>query len=117
MGFINDDPRQAVILGAMHNEKNALPEGLEVTQENNKKGIVTKESLKILFDDENKSIELSTPNSNIIKLSDADKGIYLEDENGNIMTINEQGFQIKSSQDIVIEGKNITIKGSKVDVK
>ena len=117
LGFINDDPRQAVILGAMHSEKNALPEGLEVTQENNKKGIVTKESLKILFDDENKSIELSTSNSNIIKLSDADKGIYLEDENGNIMTINEQGFQIKSSQDIVIEGKNITIKGSKVDVK
>ncbi len=117
LGFINDDPRQAVILGAMHSEKNVLPKRLEVTEENNKKGIVTKESLKILFDDENKSIELSTPNSNIIKLSDADKGIYLEDENGNIMTINEQGFQIKSSQDIVIEGKNITIKGSKVDVK
>ena len=117
LGFINDDPRQAIILGAMHSKKNALPEGFEVTEENNKKGIITKEALKILFDDETKTIELSTPNSNIIKLSDADKGIYLEDENGNIMTINEQGFQIKSSQDIVIEGKNITIKGSKVDVK
>ena len=116
LGFINDDPRQAIILGAVHSEKNALPVGFEVTQENNKKGIVTKESLKILFDDENKLIEISTPNSNIFRLSDKDGGIYLEDENGNTMIMDDKGVQIKSSKDIVIEGKNITIKGSKVDV-
>ena len=116
LGFINDDPRQAIILGAVHSEKNALPAGLKVTQENNKKGIVTKESLKILFDDENKLIEISTPKGNIFKLSEQDKGINLEDENGNTMTMNEGGFQIKSTKDIVIEGKNITIKGNKVDV-
>ena len=98
LGFTNDDPRQAIILGAVHSTKNALPPGLKVTQENNKKGIVTKKLLKILFDDENKSIEISTPN-------------------GNSITMDNQGFQIKSTEDIVIEGKNITIKGSKVDVK
>ena len=116
LGFINDDPRQAIILGAVHSEKNALPVGFEVTQENNKKGIVTKEGLKILLDDENKLIEISTPNSNIVRLSDKDGGIYLEDENGNTMIMDDKGVQIKSSKDIVIEGKNITIKGSKVDV-
>ncbi len=96
LGFINDDPRQAIILGAVHSEKNPLPPGFEVTQENNKKGIVTKKSLKILFDDENKSIEISTP--------------------GNTITMDDEGFKIKSDKDIVIEGKNITLKGSKVDV-
>lgn len=116
LGFINDDPRQAIILGAMHSEKNDLPPGLEVTEDNNKKGIVTKESLRILFDDEKKSIELSTPNSNLIRLSDEDGGIYLEDENGNTITIDKKGFKIKSDKNIVIEGKNIKIKGSKVDV-
>lgn len=116
LGFINDDPRQAIILGAVHSEKNALPLDFTVTQENNKKGIVTKESLKILFDDGNKSIEISTPNGNNIKLSSEEKTINLEDENGNTMTMDNQGVQIKSTKDIVIEGKNITIKGSKVDV-
>ncbi|NEP05846.1 MAG: type VI secretion system tip protein VgrG [Okeania sp. SIO2G4] len=116
LGFINDDPRQAIILGAVHSEKNVLPIGLEVTQENYKKGIVTKEGLKIILDDENKLIEISTPNSNIFRLSDKDGGIYLEDENGNTMIMDDKGVQIKSSKDIVIEGKNITIKGSKVDV-
>ncbi|MEA5521404.1 type VI secretion system tip protein VgrG [Limnoraphis robusta] len=116
LGFINDDPRQAIILGAVHSEKNALPPDFKVTQENYQKGIVTKEGLKIIFDDETKSIEIRTAKGNIIKLSEQDKGIELVDENGNTMTMNDQGVQIKSSKDIEIEGKNIKIKGSKVDV-
>ncbi|MBD2681500.1 MULTISPECIES: type VI secretion system tip protein VgrG [Nostoc] len=116
LGFINDDPRQAIILGAVYSEKNALPPGFAVTQENNKKGIVTKKSLKILLDDENKLIELSTPKGNILKLSEADKGINLVDENGNTMTMNDGGFKIESSQDITIQGKNITIKGTKINI-
>lgn len=116
LGFINDDPRQAIILGAVHSEKNALPSDFKITQENYKKGIVTKEGLKIIFDDENKNLEISTPNGNIIKLSEQDKGINLEDENGNTMILNDKGITIKSTKDIIIEGKNIKIKGSKVDV-
>ena len=116
LGFINDDPRQAVILGAMHSEKNFLPPDFGIGRENNQKGIVTKENLKILFDDEAKSIEISTHNGNKLELSDTDKGINLIDENGNTIIMNESGLQIKSSKDIKIEGKNITIKGSKVDI-
>ncbi|WP_424099631.1 type VI secretion system tip protein VgrG [Moorena producens] len=116
LGFINDDPRQAIILGAVHSGKNALPAGLTVTKENNKKGIVTKESLKILFDDENKLIEISTPKGNTLKLSEQDKGIKLEDENGNTITMDNQGIKIKSSKDLVMEGNYIKIKGSKVDI-
>ncbi|BAY80003.1 hypothetical protein NIES25_64910 (plasmid) [Nostoc linckia NIES-25] len=114
LGFINDDPRQAIILGAVHSEKNALPPGFAVTQENNKKGIVTKKALKILLDDENKLIELSTPKGNILKLSEEGKGINLTDENGNAITMNDKGLKIQSTEDIAIEGKNITIKGEKV---
>ncbi|NET28634.1 type VI secretion system tip protein VgrG [Okeania sp. SIO1I7] len=116
VGFINDDPRQAIILGAVHSQKNALPAGLEVTEKNNKKGIVTKESLQIVFDDENKLIEISTPKGNKIELSEKGKGINLTDENGNTIAMDDKGIQIKSSKDITIEGKNIKIKGSKVDV-
>ncbi|MFK0731361.1 MAG: phage baseplate assembly protein V, partial [Gloeotrichia echinulata HAB0833] len=119
LGFLNDDPRQAIILGAMHSPKNPLPKALNLSSENYKKGIVTKELLQIIFDDENKLIELRTPNGNILNISD--KQIYLKykdenDENGNSMIINNDGLHIKSKNNIVIEGGNITIKGSKVDV-
>ncbi|NEO22449.1 MAG: type VI secretion system tip protein VgrG [Moorea sp. SIO1F2] len=116
LGFINDDPRQAIILGAVHSGKNALPPGLTVTKENNKKGIVTKNSLKLIFDDENKLIEISTSKGNTFKLSEQDKGIKLEDENGNTITMDNQGIKIKSSKDLVMEGNYIKIKGSRVDI-
>ncbi|PHJ97706.1 hypothetical protein VF09_35570, partial [Nostoc linckia z9] len=114
LGFINDDPRQAIILGAVHSEKNALPPDFTVTQENNKKGIVTKKSLKILFDDEKKLIEISTPNGNSLKLSEEAQGINLVDENGNTMTMNAQGLKLESPEDITLQGKNIIIKGTEI---
>ncbi|MDZ8104385.1 MAG: type VI secretion system tip protein VgrG [Nostoc sp. DedQUE12a] len=116
LGFINDDPRQAIILGAVHSEKNALPPGFAVTEKNNKKGIVTKKALKILLDDENKLIELSTPKGNILKLSEEGKGINLTDENGNAITMDDKGFKIESTKDITIQGKNITIQGKEIHI-
>ncbi|WP_099069116.1 type VI secretion system tip protein VgrG [Nostoc linckia] len=116
LGFINDDPRQAIILGAVHSEKNALPPDFTVTQENNKKGIVTKKSLKILFDDEKKLIEISTPNGNSLKLSEEAQGINLVDENGNTMTMNAQGLKLESPEDITLQGKNIIIKGTEIHI-
>ncbi len=116
LGFFNDDPRQPVILGAMHSEKNAPPTGFDITGDNFKKGVLTKESLKIALDDEKKCIELSTPNGNILRISDADKGFYVEDENKNTMTLDDNGIKIFSKKEIVIEGNKITIKGNEVDV-
>ena len=116
LGFLNSDPRQAIILGSMYSETNDLPPGFNVTTDNFQKGIVTRESLQLLLDDENKVIQISTPNSNSLRVSDADKGVHIEDENGNQLTLNDQGIVIKSAKDIAIEGQNITIKGSKVDV-
>ena len=116
LGFLNDDPRQAVILGALHSEKNELPEGLEISDKNNQKGIVTKELLKIVFNDEDKSIEISTDKGNVLQISDKEKGIKLEDENKNTITMSDKGIELKADKDIIIEGKNIKIKGSKVDI-
>ncbi|MFN6565514.1 MAG: type VI secretion system tip protein VgrG [Nostoc sp. ChiSLP01] len=116
LGFINDDPRQAIILGAVHSEKNALPPGFAVTEKNNKKGIVTKKALKILLDDEKKLIELSTPKGNILKLSEEGKGINITDENGNAITMDDNGFKIESTKDITIQGKNIIIQGKEIHI-
>ena len=115
VGFFNDDPRQAVILGSLYSEKNAPPLPFEITEENKDKGIVTKGELKILFNDDEKSIEIGTPSGNIISMKD-EEGIFLEDKNGNKLSLDDQGITIKSAKDIPMEGTNITIKGSKVDI-
>lgn len=116
LGFLNDDPRQAVILGSIYSEKNAPPK--KITKENSEKGIVTKENLKLIFNDKDKSIRLETPGTNRIILIDQDGAIYIVDENNNQFTMNADGIQISSDQDIAITAKgNITLQGKKVDVK
>ncbi len=113
LGFFNDDPRLPVILGSLYNGKNAPP--LEPEDENSEKGFVTREKLKILFNDKEKSVTISSPSGNEVTLKD-DTGISLKDKNNNEFTLDDKGITIKSSADISIEGDNITIKGSKVDV-
>lgn len=116
LGFLNDDPRHAVILGALHSAKNKLP--LPVSQENAQRGIVTKENLRIVFDDKDKSIRLETPGTNRIILIDEDGAIYIADENNNQFTMNVDGIQISSDKDIAIQAKGkVTLKGANLDVK
>lgn len=116
LGFLNDDPREPVILGALHNKVNKPP--LPPSKDNFQRGIVTKEKLKVIFDDKEKSIRLETPNTNRIILIDEDGAIYIEDENNNKFKMNSDGIQISSDKNIAIKSKGkVTLKGSNIDVK
>jgi Rhs element Vgr protein len=118
VGFINEDPRDPVILGTLFSS--AKPAPFTQNDDNFQKGIVTKSKLKLVFDDEKKSISIETPNGNKITLSDEEGSILLEDENGNKATLNSDGITLESAKDIILkasgdvktEGVNIEIKAS-----
>ncbi len=113
VGFINDDPRNAIIIGAVHSTDKAAP--FELNDDNFEKGIVTKEKLKLVFNDETKSILIETPEGNKITISEEEEGIIIEDQNKNKIEMNADGitiesakdFTIKASGDVKIEGVNI----------
>lgn len=114
VGFLNDDPRNPIILGMVHSS--AKPAPIEATEENNEKGIITRSEMKLIFDDDKISFRVQTPNGNIFSISDEEGSINLEDENGNKITMNDKGIHIESGSDlnfkatgdIVLEGANIT---------
>ncbi len=118
VGFINDDPRYPVVLGMLNSS--AKPAPLSAEEENNQKGFVTRDELKLLFDDDKKSVTIETPNGNTVVLSDDEGSIILEDENGNKITMDSSGItldsasdiNIKATGDLNIEGVNITEKAS-----
>jgi Rhs element Vgr protein len=115
LGFINNDPNEAVILGMLHSNKNAPPH--KPTKDNFQRGFVTKEEMKIWFDDEKKELEILTKAGNSIKLSEDKKGITLKDQNGNEIVMDDSGIKIKSIKDITIEAANsLTEKGNTVEV-
>ena len=120
VGFLNDDPRQAVILGALYSSVNTPPEAMaELSEDNINKGIVTKKGTTIQFvDDENPSLVIQTAAENKVMLSDDEEIIAISDQHGNTITLSADGIEIVSAADLKIEASgNIEITGSEVDVK
>lgn len=116
VGFINDDPRDAVVLGMMNSSDKPAP--AEASDDNHEKGFVTREELRLWFNDDKKSIELETPNGNKITLSDDQGAVLLEDENGNTLTMNSDGITLESPSDVVIKASgDVKIEGTNVEQK
>ncbi len=118
VGFLNNDPRHPVILGACNSS--AKPAPIEAKDDNHEKGFVTRSGMKWLFNDEHKNILLETPDGNKITVSGEDKAITMEDQNGNKITMDNAGISLESAKDIVLkasgdikaEGINITISAN-----
>jgi Rhs element Vgr protein len=120
VGFFNDDPRQAVILGAMFGSKNTPhKDAATVTKDNIDKGIFSKKGSSLRFiDDEKPAILIQTPKLNKILLDEDNQMIEISDQHGNAITMNKDGIEIKSVKDLKITASgNVEIKGAKVDVK
>ena len=116
LGFLNDDPRDPIILGMLHSSKNAPP--WKIDKKNPEKGFLSREKLTLLFNDKDKFIEISTPAGNKITLSDKDKGIVITDENKNIIELSKDGILIDSAKDLTLKAKgNVSIEGTKIESK
>ncbi len=115
IGYLNDDPRNPIVLGVLHSS--AKPAPLTASDDNHEKGIITRDELKVLFNDDLKSIELSTPNGNKILMSDDEGAINIEDENGNKLMMNSDGITIESAKDILLKATgDVTVEGTNVGI-
>jgi Rhs element Vgr protein len=118
VGFIDDDPRHGVVLGMLNSSK--LPAHTPAKDTNHIKGYVSREKLKLMFDDDKKIISMETPAGNKFVISEDDKGISFTDQNGNKIVMDKDGikiesikdFSIKASGDFKAEGVGVSIKGS-----
>lgn len=119
VGFVNDDPRQAIILGSLYSSKNYPPERFgEPDNKNIGKGIASKKGMVIGFDDDKTIVYIETPGKNTIKLDDDGKKIQLDDQHGNSIIMDQNGITLKSAKDFKVEASgNVEIKGAKVDIK
>ena len=108
VGFMNQDPAHPVILGSLYGEKHKPP--YEYEAKNNTKAIVTREKMRIEFDEEKKIITVSTPGKNTVEISDDGKHIKLTDQNKNEITMDKNGISLSSAKDITLKAKgNITM--------
>ena len=119
VGFIDNDPRHAVVLGMLNSS--AKPAPITAADDNHEKGYVSRSEMKMIFNDDKKSITIETPGGNKVLISEDEKKIHMEDQNGNKMTMSEDGITLESIKDIIMkapkgdmkcEAKNIEMKSS-----
>ncbi|MEL6556584.1 MAG: type VI secretion system tip protein VgrG [Bacteroidota bacterium] len=123
VGFINDDPRHAVILGSMHNDANKFPKDYQL--DNGSKGLFTSAGLQMHFNEKDQQIRVSTSDKQQIVIDEKQKSITVEDEKGNQLMLDGSGISILSAADLKIncEGNldiqangKVTIKGQSVNL-
>lgn len=110
LGFLNNDPRFPIIIGSLYSKKNPPPYAPD--QQNTVKAFVTKNKLKLIFEDQKKNIILETPGGNTVTISDQNKKITIEDSNRNKIEMSNSGITMDTMKDVKISAKGkITIDG------
>lgn len=118
VGFISDDVSQPVILGMLNSS--AKPAPLKAANANDEKGYTSREQMKMIFNDKEKSLKIETPAGKKITISEQDAVIQIEDENGNKITMDSSGIivqaaatlTLKGGSEVKIEAPSISVNGS-----
>ena len=115
IGFLHDDPRYPVVLGMCHSSSKPAPK--PPSDDNHEKGYVSREKLKMTFDDEKKIMAFETPGGNKLTLSEEDKAIKLEDQHGNKITMDDKGITIESVKDLTLKAaKGLKANGVSIEL-
>lgn len=102
VGFMNQDPRDPVIVGSVYSKK--LPPPYPPDKENKTKAIVTRSKMQIVFNDEDTILQIKTPKQEIT-LDDKAGAITIKDSNDNSICLSDQGISFKSAKGITLEAK------------
>ncbi len=116
VGFINANPNDAVVLGMLNSS--AKPAPLPASDDNYEKGFFTRSEMKLVFNDDKKSVILETPAGKKISVDEDAGVIQFEDENGNKFTLNSDGVTIESYKDVIIKAAgDVKVEGINIEIK
>lgn len=108
VGFVNDDPRDAVVLGMMNSS--ALPAPLDAQDANHEKGFFTRSGMRIHFEDNEKTITIDTPAGNSVKLDESGQSVEVKDQSNNSVKMTTSGIEVTSPLEVKIQaGTSLTL--------
>lgn len=116
VGFFNDDPRQGIVLGALHSSKNAAP--LPAKDTNHEKGWVTRSDMRLIFNDDKKSLTIQTPGGKKVIIDEDSDKIQIADEHNNKITMDKDGIKIESAKNMTLKAaQNLNIEAANISQK
>jgi uncharacterized protein involved in type VI secretion and phage assembly len=116
VGFVNDDPRDPIVLGMMHSSSKPAP--ITVADTNHIKGWQTRSEMKVILDDEKPSWTLETPAGKKIIIDDDADSSVIEDQHGNKITLDSSGITIEASKDLVLSASgDVKVSGTNINLE
>lgn len=128
LGFLDDDPREPVILGSLFSAEKATPAvSIAEDDQNHEKGIFTKSGLQLVFNDDpnEETISIQTKDGDTVKnsivINATEPSVKLTDDNGNKIEMTKDGITIESAKninlttksgDVLIDGVNMEMKAT-----
>jgi uncharacterized protein involved in type VI secretion and phage assembly len=114
VGLLENDPRNPIVMGMLHSSAKPVP--VPISDDNHEKGYVSRSEMKLIFNDDKKSVTLQTPAGKMLAIDEDDGSIKLEDENGNKIVMNSDGITIESAKDLKLKASgDIKLEGVNVE--
>lgn len=115
VGFLNDDPRDAIVLGMVNSSSKPAP--LQASDQNDIKGYTSRSGITLTFDDNKVSVTLQTPGGRSLAIDDNAGSIQLQDGNGNQIVIDSNGITIKSASALSLQANNdVSVQGNNMSL-
>ncbi len=116
LGFLDGDPRDPVILGALHSSARATP--LTAADDNHEKALVTRSGMRIHWNDDTVTCRIETPEGYALVLSEEEASLSLADKHGNSLVLSDKGIALDSVKDIVLTAKgDVKVEGKALALK
>jgi phage protein D/phage baseplate assembly protein gpV len=113
VGFMNGDGADPVILGMVHSS--AKPAPFTATDSNDIKGFITRNKIRLVFDDAKKQLVIGTPAGKTITIDETAGIMKMQDELGNTISMDNNGIHFTSAKDIVFKAqKDIRFDGMNI---
>jgi Rhs element Vgr protein len=111
LGFLGEDPTNPIVLGMMNSS--AKPAPFTASDTNPQKGVVTRSRIKVIFDDDKKSVLIETPGGNSVLLDDENGAITVRDQSSNKLVLESAGITIESTGDLILKATgDVKIQGA-----
>lgn len=116
VGFFNDDPNDAVILGVLGNSTSKP--SAEPGEAGKSTGPISYGGMKIHFHEETESMVIETTAGNHISLDQKNGSILIEDANSNSVILSRTGIFMESSRDITLRASGVlTLEAGSVKLR
>ena len=115
VGCLNNDPRKHIVIGMLNSS--AKPAPIQASNDNDEKGYVSRSGMKLIFNDSDNSVTITTPAGKKLTLSEADGVITIEDENNNQISMDSSAITVQSGADINLTANgNLTIQADSISI-